>query len=153
MKSLTALLALCLSVPLSALGAQSEEQRVMTVSQEACDAFRNRDAAKLENLLSEDFTRINTNSQMQSRQENLDEMKKGDPVFEVFKNEEMKARVYGDAAVVQGVTHFKGTYSGQAFDLRARFTDTLVRENGDWKIIATHVTKVPERDSGGANRK
>jgi ketosteroid isomerase-like protein len=57
----------------------------------------------------------------------------------------MTARVYGDAAVVQGITSLKGLSGGKPFALDVRFTDTLIRADGAWKIAVSHVTLIPAR--------
>jgi ketosteroid isomerase-like protein len=50
--------------------------------------------------------------------------------------------VYGDTAVVQGITSLKGRAAGKPFALDVRFTDTLVRVNGSWTIVVSHVTRI-----------
>lgn len=57
--------------------------------------------------------------------------------------EAMTARVYGDTAVVQGITSLKGRSGGKPFAVDVRFTDTLVRVNGQWRIVVSHVTRIP----------
>jgi ketosteroid isomerase-like protein len=116
----------------------------MAVTQAACDAFRLQDLPALEKLLAPEFTLVSSSSQVQSREENLEEVRKGDPKYQVFRNHDMTARVYGgDAAIVQGITTVKGTSGGQAFEVDVRFTDTLIRIGGEWKLVVSHVTRIP----------
>lgn len=133
------LLSLALALPAFA---GSEEEKVMAVTQAACDAFRLQDLPALEGLLAPEFVLVNSTSQVQSREENLEEVRKGDPKYEVFRNHDMTARVYGDAAVVQGITTVKGTSGGQPFEVDVRFTDTLIRMDGQWKLVVSHVTRI-----------
>jgi ketosteroid isomerase-like protein len=56
----------------------------------------------------------------------------------------MNAHVFGDAAIVQGITTVKGKSGESSFDVNVRFTDTLVRENGKWRLVVSHVTAIPD---------
>jgi len=127
----------------SAMSASIQEQEAMAATQAACEAFRLRDIAALERLLAPEFTLVSTNADVQSRSQALQEVRDGDPQYERFENHSMSARVYGDTAVVQGVTSLKGRSGGKPFALDVRFTDTLVRTSGRWTIVASHVTRIP----------
>lgn len=126
-----------------AMAAQTPGQEVMAVTQAACDAFRVRDIAALERLLAPEFNLVSSNSEVQNRAQVIQEVRDGDPRYERFENHSMTARVYGDTAVVQGITSLKGTSGSKPFALDVRFTDTLVRVNGNWAIVVSHVTKIP----------
>jgi ketosteroid isomerase-like protein len=119
-----------------------EEQRVMQVTQDACVAFLKGDLAAAEALLAPGFTLVNSSAVVQSREEVLAEIRNHDPVYDEFRNHSMTARVFGDAAIVQGITTVKGKLGGQAFDVNVRFTDTLIRERGKWRLLVSHVTAI-----------
>jgi ketosteroid isomerase-like protein len=142
---MTLVRALCLFAALSlnsALAAATPEQDAMAVTQAACDAFRLRDIPALERLLAPEFNLVSSNSEIQSRAQALQEVRDGDPQYDRFENHSMTARVYGDTAVVQGITSLKGRAAGKPFALDVRFTDTLVRVNGSWTIVVSHVTRI-----------
>jgi len=126
-----------------AMSASVQEQEAMAATQAACDAFRLRDIPALERLLAPEFTLVGTNAEIQSRAQAIEEVRAGDPQYERFENHSMSARVYGDTAVVQGITSLKGRSGGTPFALDVRFTDTLVRVNGRWSIVVSHVTRIP----------
>jgi ketosteroid isomerase-like protein len=121
-----------------------EEQRVMQVTQDACVAFLTADLAAAEALLAPEFTLVNSRAVVQSRDEVLAEIRNRDPVYDEFRNHSMSARVFGDAAIVQGITTVKGKSGGQAFDVNVRFTDTLIREQGKWRLVVSHVTAIAD---------
>lgn len=129
----------------AARAAATPEAEVMAVTQAACDAFRLQDLPALERLLAPDFTLVGTDAQIQPRAQAFAEVRAGEPTYEVFRNHDMTARVYGDAAVVQGITSLKGLSGGKPFALDVRFTDTLIRTGGTWKIVVSHVTLIPTR--------
>ena len=138
------LLLVCSAVSVAAGEATtSEEQRVMQVTQDACRAFLDADLAAVESLLAPGFTLVNSNSVVQSREEVLEEIRKRDPVYEEFRNHGMTARVFRDAAIVQGITTVRGKSGEHAFDVNVRFTDTLIRDKGKWRLVVSHVTAIP----------
>jgi len=122
--------------------AGSVEDEVKAVTQRACDAFVRADAAALEELLAPDFTLVGTDGSVQPRAQAFAEVNAKEPKYELFQNRGMVARVYGDAATVQGITSIKGTSGGKPFALDVRFTDTLVRIGGKWRITVSHVTRL-----------
>ena len=126
-----------------AMSASVQEQEAMAATQAACDAFRLRDIPALERLLAPEFTLVSTNAEVQSRAQAMQEVRDGDPQYERFENHSMSARLYGDTAVVQGITSLKGRSGGKPFALDVRFTDILVRINGRWTIVVSHVTRIP----------
>ena len=83
--------------------------------------------------------------QVQSREEVLAEVRSRDPQYEVFRNHSMTAQVYGNAAIVQGITSLKGTSGGKSFEADVRFTDTLIKGNGQWRLVVSHVTRIQAR--------
>ena len=126
-----------------ALAASTPEQQAMATTQAACDAFRLRDIAALERLLAPEFTLVSSNAEIQTREQALQEVRIGDPAYDRFENHTMTARVYGNTAVVQGITSLKGRSGGTPFAVDVRFTDTLVRIKGQWAIVVSHVTRIP----------
>ena len=55
--------------------------------------------------------------------------------------DELRIRVYGDAAVVTGRATYKGRSKKRGRYLRRfRFTDTFIRHDGTWKCVATHAS-------------
>ena len=50
--------------------------------------------------------------------------------------------MYGDAAIATSAYASKGTYQGKPFDSRGRNTDTWVKMNGKWLLVATHYSHI-----------
>ena len=53
---------------------------------------------------------------------------------------DVKVRVYGDTAVVTGRLHRVGKDKKGSFDRNFMFTDTFIRRDDRWQIIATQAT-------------
>jgi hypothetical protein len=58
-------------------------------------------------------------------------------------NEDMRAHVYGAAAVVTGVLVVRGRGRAGTFAHRYRFTDTWAREGGHWLMVASQDYDIP----------
>lgn len=138
-RTLAAALALAAAMPAAA----AVEDDVMALTQAACDAFRLRDIAALERLLAPEFTLVEPGADVQTREQALAEVRAGEPRYAVFRNHSMSARVYGDAAIVVGITSLEGTAGGKPFKVDVRFTDTLIRRAGRWQMVASQATRIP----------
>jgi ketosteroid isomerase-like protein len=123
-------------------GVNAEEQRVMQITQDACVAFLNADLAAAERLLAPEFTLVTSTAQVQTRAEVLAEIRDREPKYDVFRNHSMTAHVFGDAAIVQGITTVKGRSGSSQFAVDVRFTDTLIRRHGRWQLVVSHVTAI-----------
>ena len=70
------------------------------------------------------------------------DVKSGALVFESMQINDLKVRVYGDAAVVFGLETEKSNYKGEDTSGQYRFTDTFVKRNGHWLYVASHKTRL-----------
>jgi ketosteroid isomerase-like protein len=130
------------TVEISQPNPSRDEKLVMQVTQDACVAFLKADVAAAEALLAPGFTLVNSQAVVQSREEVLAEIRAHDPVYSEFRNHSMSAKVFGDAAIVQGITTVSGKSGENSFHVNVRFTDTLIRDKGKWRLIVSHVTAI-----------
>jgi ketosteroid isomerase-like protein len=103
------------------------------------------DAAALDKILGPDYISTGSDGELVTRADTLAGLKSGQNKYSVFTVEDMKAYVYGDAAVVIGKGRVKGTEKGKAIDEEDRFTDTWINNNGTWVAVATHVSRIPKK--------
>jgi ketosteroid isomerase-like protein len=57
---------------------------------------------------------------------------------------EPRVRLFGNMAVVTTRVKMSGMFAGKAFDIQERQTDVLRWEDGGWKCVLTHETKLEE---------
>lgn len=120
-----------------------DEREILRVEATLCRAFENGDADALRRHLDESFTLIDSKGTVTDFRQNVAEVARRDPVYEVFRNHDQKIRLYGDAAIVTGITSIKGRSGTTAFAGEFRFTDTWVRVDGGWKLAASHASRLP----------
>jgi ketosteroid isomerase-like protein len=119
------------------------EQEVLQFERDACKAFLDADVAALERLLTPEFTLTLSNGEVNTRADEINELRSAKVHYDVFENYDMLVRLYGDdVAVVLGKTRMKGTADGKPFDRVVQFTDTVIKRNGRWQLAAGHVSRI-----------
>lgn len=118
------------------------ERAVIQMEREWADAMMKGDMATLDRIVASDWTLVNPMGQTQTRAAAMADLRSGDLKFESTTAQDLKVRVFGDTAVVTGMTNDKGTYKGQDISGQYQFTDVFVKRDGRWQAVSTHVTKV-----------
>jgi hypothetical protein len=121
--------------------AANDERDLLQAEAALCHAFEVGDAVAAARGLDARFTLTDSRGHVTDRAQNLDEIAKREPYYEVFRNRDGKVRVYGDAAVVTGITRVKGHSGNNEFDVDFSYTDTWIRRNGAWLLVASHASK------------
>ena len=130
------------AVSASAHAAAGDEGDLLREEAALCHAFEVGDAAGLRARLDPTFTQTTSRGEVTDFAQNVAEVVKRDPAYEVFRNHDQKVRMYGDAAVILGVTTVKGHSGSTAFDADFQYTDTWIHRDGRWKIVASHATRL-----------
>src|SRR6266480_1543914 len=118
-----------------------ETSAVLQGERGGCATYLNGDAEKIANFLTEDYTLTNSKGEISARADDIADTTSRKVHYDVFENYDMKVRLYGDStAVVTGRTKLKGVYDGKTVDKIVQFTDTLVKQNGHWRLAAGHVS-------------
>ena len=126
------------------LGAAEEEVRKL--ERAWLDAYEQHDTKAMAAIVSDDFLITFADGSMQTKPQILASIRAprnpAGPSFK-FHTEDVRARVYGDAVVVltgRVVTEF--TRDGKAVREQNRYTDTYVRRQGRWQVVASHLSNV-----------
>jgi ketosteroid isomerase-like protein len=107
-------------------------------------ALVKRDAAVFRRLLAPGFV-YTEDDKLMSREDVLREVASGTDTVTGAHNECMVVHEFGTTAVVSGWLIVQGHGSAGAFDRRYRFTDTWVKQNGSWRIVAAQDYLVPHK--------
>lgn len=100
-----------------------------------------RDARTVAAMLGEHFVDTEYDGITSTRSVFLAEITDPDfrPAFMTTDN--VAVEVYGDAAVITGDYHAKGTYKNKPYEHSGRFTDTWVYQDGRWLCVASHSSR------------
>lgn len=125
--------------------AARDEREILQVEAALCRAFETGDVQALRDGLDPTFTLTDSRGTVIDLDQNLAEVASGDPDYEVFRNHGQEIRLYGDAAIVTGITSIRSHSAGETFEGDFQFTDTWVRRDGGWKLAASHASRLPEK--------
>ena len=146
MKKILAITALVLTASVAAARPPEDvAQNLVKLENDWAKAGLAGDAAALEKLLTTDYVYTNQDGEVASKAEMVTGIKSGATKYTSFTVGDMKVHVYGDAAVVIGKAHLKGTENGKPIDEEVRFTDTWIKRDGRWVCGATQVTRIPKK--------
>jgi ketosteroid isomerase-like protein len=146
MKSIPWILAALASFAASAaLSATDDEQAIRRVEAALCEAIRTGDADTIARFEDETYTLTSSRGDVTTRADDIADAKKGGVRYTEFRNHDSKVRLYGDAAIVIGITSLAGESAGKPFALDVAFTDTYVRRADGWKIAASHASRLGKK--------
>jgi ketosteroid isomerase-like protein len=119
-----------------------DAEKYIKVSEEQwAEASAKRDTATVERILADDFMGLDPNGSFFGKADELASISKNQGDYVSGKSDEVNVLFYGDAAVARGRESWEKR-SGE----RGRYvwTDTWIRRNGKWQIVAAVDVKVPE---------
>ena len=121
---------------------EQAEQEVLHLTDAWAAAELSGDAAFLESILVDDFIGIGPLGFMLTKQEWLARHQSGDLKYETFNMDEIRVRVYNDAAVLTGRQVQKGAYRGNSIQAQFRTTLVFVQQQGQWKLASLHLSTI-----------
>ncbi|MFC5435274.1 nuclear transport factor 2 family protein [Rhodanobacter umsongensis] len=110
---------------------------------DVCQAFEAGHADALRRALTADFTLVDSHGNVTNLEQNLGEVATREPHYEVFHNHDQQVRLYGDTALIVGITSIRGRAGGKPFVADFRYTDTWIRRRGAWLLAASHASRLP----------
>ncbi|GEM_PF-320801 len=122
---------------------ESVQQELIKLENELNDAWVNRDIVPFDRILADDYVGTDEEGNVMTKAQELANIKSGAYLSTSAVKDDIKVRVYGDAAVVTGRGTYKGRYKGKEYTNRYRWTDTWVKDNlGRWRCVAFHDSKI-----------
>lgn len=104
-------------------------------------AWVDRDRATIERMIAPDWISTGPDGSATDRATALAQVfETGVHTIHRVEIDDVRARVFGEAAVVTGRTHGVGEFEGTPYDVVIRFTDTFVRRDGRWQAVASHAS-------------
>jgi ketosteroid isomerase-like protein len=121
-----------------------EEQALMKIQHEWAEARIKNDSSYTRRIEADDCTIVWPDGSIVNKQADLQSMT--DIVFSEFKIQNLQVRLYGDTGIVVGEGMIEAHKGEQAL-LGGKFvwTDTFVKQGGEWKVVASQITSVLEK--------
>jgi len=117
----------------------------MKIQREWADARVKGDSSYTQRLETNDCTIVWPDGTIVNKQQDLQTMT-GIIAFSEFKIDDLRVRLYGDTGVVVGQGTIRAQKGKQDL-LGGKFvwTDTFVKQDGAWKVVASQITPVLEK--------
>ena len=119
-----------------------DEQALYQLERDWAAAGLKKDTAVVEKFLADDFV-ANWDGRTQNKKQVLAEMKSNPAKVESAATSDMKAMIFGDTAVVQGLFVEKSTTNGKDSSAQHRYTEVYVKRDGRWQCVTQYGVKVP----------
>jgi ketosteroid isomerase-like protein len=121
-----------------------QEQALMKIQHEWAEARVKGDSSYTRRIEADDCTIVWPDGRIVNKRGDLQSMT--DIVFSEFKIDHLQVRLYGDTGIVVGEGIIKA-HKGKQDLLGGKFvwTDTFVKQVGQWKVVASQITPVLEK--------
>jgi ketosteroid isomerase-like protein len=117
------------------------EEELLRLEKEFTQAIVKNDAEAIGRFLADDWVIINADGAIIDKARFLGVIKSGDLSHQMMETDEVRVRIYGDTALVTGLTATKGKFIGQEFSTRERATDVFVKQDGQWQCVFSQLTR------------
>ena len=122
-----------------------DEQALITIQHEWAEARVKGDSSYTRRLEADDCTIVWPDGSIVNKRADLQTMT-GDIVFTKFKVDDIQVRLYGETGIVVGQGTIRARKEKQdLLDGKFVWTDTFVKYDAEWKVVASQITPVLER--------
>lgn len=136
-----------LAVAALPLHASDTDRRVLLAIDATWNSLRLKpDVEGLERLLCDDWLLTHSDGRVQDKAGYLKELSSRTRANQAIGNQDVEVRLHGDTAVVTGTSVQAGTRNGQPWSGRFRFTRTWILRDGNWRMLASHSSRIATLD-------
>lgn len=122
-----------------------DEQELRILEDEWLGSYLRGDRITFDRIVADDFTGTDESGKLRHKAEER-ELLLPPPasIKSSLSNEDVRVRIYGNAAIVTGRIVVKTQLSGQAeIGFQSRFTDTFLKRQERWQVSARHYSRLP----------
>ncbi len=119
----------------------ADEEALLQISRDWSNAIVNKDRAALDSIMAADYVG-NDDGETRTKRQNIARIMGSAFKLESIEIVNMQPMVFGDTAVVHGVSTGEGTISGNEVTGQYRWTDIFERRDGRWQAVASYGTSV-----------
>jgi hypothetical protein len=118
--------------------------QLMKLGDELAAAEQRGDVAFLDRAVVDDFLLIGPRGFMLNKEQWLARYKSGALQPGTNQRDEVRLRIYGNAAIMTARETVSGSYEGQEFHNQLRSTRVFVKRNGHWLLAHTQLSPIVE---------
>jgi ketosteroid isomerase-like protein len=135
-------LAVCISAVVSAAQPVSDESQILALEEAWGRALETKDRPAFERILASDFTFIEPDGSLLTRNAYLEDRVRGSAELHSFEGSEMVVRVFGDTALVTGLSTIDESLAGRRYKYKLRWKEMWLRRGPSWQVLAGQATPV-----------
>lgn len=122
-----------------------DQRNVIKAETTLCDAYEASDADVFRDNLDDHYVQTDTKGVVTHRDQAIAAVARRDPTYVTYSNHDQTVRVYGDAAVVTGISTIQSHSGASKFEGDFQYTETWIHSDGRWKLAASHSTLLRTR--------
>lgn len=120
----------------------SDEKQILRLEDEWVKALETRDRQRLNEIVARDFTFIEPDGTVKTREQYLADRSSDIADIESFSNSDLRVRIYGTSALATGVAHITERRAGNRYRFSLRWKELWLKEAGRWQVLAAQATPV-----------
>lgn len=120
----------------------AEEEQIKQMERDRQDAFVRGDIDTLDRDTANDYTTINGSGKLSTKPQMMQSLRQAKTKVLSVKLGDLKARIYGDAAVLTGDYRDVNMRDGVQHETHALFMRIFAKSNGHWQAVAYEQTPV-----------
>jgi ketosteroid isomerase-like protein len=124
-----------------------------SITEELIEVAHQWDRAMIENdadaigeFMADDWIIIGSDGNVGDKPNFLALVRSGSLTHHVMESHDIRMRLYGDAAVMTARGVSGGTYRGQTFHEVERVSCVFVRQEGRWRCVLTHLSRLAQKE-------
>lgn len=121
------------------------QEELLKLENEFARAVINNDADAVDGFLADDWIIVDPDGGIIDKARFLGVIKSGALSHEMMESADLRVRLYGNTAVVTGLTTTKGKFMEQDFTSCERATDIFVKRNDRWQCVFTQLTRFTKK--------
>ena len=118
-----------------------QQDEVRKLERAWLDAYEKKDVNAMNAIVADDFTITFGDGSIQTKPQIIESLKRPGGSSSKFTTENVQSRSYGDTVVLIGIVISEWMQNGETKTDRSRYTDTYVKRNGRWQVVASHLSK------------
>jgi len=118
-----------------------DELALLQLERDWMATWQKQDPVTLDGILADGFVE-NYQGQTTTKKQMIADMKAGIRKVESAEVSDMRAVVFGDQAIVNGISTAKGTERGKIVDSRMRYTDVFEKRDGRWRARCSYIADI-----------
>jgi hypothetical protein len=123
----------------------ADEEQIKQLERDRQDAFVRGDIDALDRDTASDYTTINGSGKLSTKPQMMQNLRQAKTKVLSAKLEELKARIYGETAILTGDYRDVNVREGVQHETHALFTRIFVKNKGAWQAVGYQQTPVLDK--------